>query len=503
MIEKKYNFIKRRDFLKTATMASAGVMLSSVPVWSKLQTKSSMRKKYVIVGTGSRSRMFQKATQTSHKQFSELVGLCDVNIGRLKNAQRRSKDYGMTPPPVYDAKNFDKMIKEQKPDVVIVTTVDGFHHDYIIRSMKMGCDVITEKPMTTNAEKCQAIIDTQKETGRQCRVTFNYRYSPARTQLKELLMSGVIGDVLSVDFHWMLNTFHGADYFRRWHSHKVNSGGLMVHKATHHFDLMNWWLSAIPVEVTAIGKREFYTPQMAKRMGLQQYHERCHTCPEKDKCSFELDLETGERLKRLYLDNEKYDGYYRDRCVFRPDIDIEDTMNVIVRYDNSVTMTYSLNAFNSWEGNTIVFNGTKGRIQHRAEETVYINGTDTVQGGLKKGGTSTKIIPIRGEAYEIDVLTGTGGHGGGDKLLLDDLFLPEIPQDKYMRAADFRSGAYSILIGVAANRCFETGEMVKIEDLVKGIAYPDYPQMPSRTGDIPMPGKSGWSPYGIKKKKKG
>ena len=152
-------------------------------------------------------------------------------------------------------------------------------------------------------------------------------------------MSGVIGDVLSVDFHWMLNTPHGADYFRRWHSYKKMSGGLMVHKATHHFDLVNWWLSANPVSVYANGKREFYTPAMAKRLGLPGPHERCHTCPEKQTCGFELDLAANANLKQLYLDNEQHDGYFRDRCVFRPDIEIEDTMNVIVTYDNGVTLS--------------------------------------------------------------------------------------------------------------------------------------------------------------------
>src|SRR6185503_9481399 len=122
------------------------------------------------------------------------------------------------------------------------------------------------------------------------RVAFNYRYTPVRSQVKELLMGGVIGDVLSVDFNWVLDISHGADYFRRWHSQKKNSGGLMVHKATHHFDLVNWWLSAMPVTVRAQGKREFYTPKMAKRLGLNSHHERCKTCPEKAKCGFELDL---------------------------------------------------------------------------------------------------------------------------------------------------------------------------------------------------------------------
>jgi len=480
---KSYN---RRDFMKISAAASAAIILSR----SDLSWAEDQKNRYVIVGVGSRSRMYQRAIQVYYKQHCKLVGLCDVNEGRLKLAQKRALEHNSEEPPIYDAKDFDKMVAETKPDVVIVTTVDGFHHQYIIRGMELGCDVITEKPMTIDEKKCQSIIDTQKKTGKNCRVTFNYRYSPPRSQVKDLLMSGVIGDLLSVDFHWMLNTYHGADYFRRWHSQKKFSGGLMVHKATHHFDLVNWWLSAIPISVFATGKREFYTPTMVKRFGLNNHHERCHTCTEKSKCGFEMDLSADKSLKALYLDNEKYDGYFRDRCVFRSDIDIEDTMNVLVKYDNNVTLCYSLNAFNSWEGYYIIFNGTKGRIEHQIQEKIYISGTETEQGGIKSGGTTTKIIPLRGPAYFEEPWQGKGGHGGGDTVLLDDLLLPEEQKDEYLRAADQRSGAYSILTGVAANHSMIEGKEIKIADLVKGIGYPDYPEMPSRTGPLPMPQKS-------------
>eukprot|EP01031_Cornospumella_fuschlensis_P047705 gene47705-58443_t len=231
--------------------------------------------------------------------------------------------------------------------------------------MSAGCDVISEKPMTTTAEQCRRILETKQRTGRSVRINFNYRYSPPRTQIKELLMSGEIGDVLSVDFTWLLNTKHGADYFRRWHSDKANSGGLMVHKSTHHFDLVNWWLGAQPETVHAFGSRQFYTPVMAKRMGLQGAHQRCLTCTEKAKCSFYFDLAADNGLKELYLDNEKHDGYYRDQCVWRPEINIEDTMNVMVRYDNGAQLNYALSAYDAWEGYHIAFNGTKGRIEHR------------------------------------------------------------------------------------------------------------------------------------------
>jgi predicted dehydrogenase len=237
----------------------------------------------------------------------------------------------------------------------------------------------------------------------------------------------------------------------------------------------------------ANGKREYYTPQMAKRMGLQSHHERCHTCPEKDKCSFYLNLAGNNNLRELYLDNEQYDGYFRDRCVWRPDIDIEDTMNVIVKYNTGATLSYSLNAFNSWECYYVIFNGTKGRIEHKIEESISISGDGSVPGAIKGDGAYIRIFPLRAPAYEVELWSGQGGHGGGDTLLLNDLFLPEKPQDKYLRAADQRGGAYSVLIGVAANRSMVSNRAVNIDDLVSGIGMPDYPPMPTSKEPVPMP----------------
>jgi len=483
------NCITRRHFARTAAAAGAGGLLSGSRFgWGT--DAAAAKKRYAIVGVGARSAMYQDAIHKTFSQYAELAACCDINAGRLKLAQENARAAGRAEPAVFEAKDFDRMLAQTKPNAVIVTTIDGYHHEYICRAMELGCDVITEKPMTVDADKCNQILDTQRRIKRKCTVTFNYRYTPPRTQVKELLMDGVIGDVLSVDFHWMLNTIHGADYFRRWHSQKRLSGGLMVHKATHHFDLVNWWLSAIPVTVHATGKREFYTPRMATRLGLKSHHERCHTCPEKAQCGFELSLADVPNLKRLYLDNEQYDGYFRDRCVFRPDIDIEDTMNVLAVYNNGVTLSYSVNAFNAWEGYYIIFNGTKGRLEHKIEEQVYISGDATVQGAIKGDGTYIRIFPMRGPAYEVSVRAGLGGHGGGDDVMLEDVFLPEKKPDRCLRAADQRAGAYSILTGIAANRCFVTGQPVQISSLVKDIGYPDYPPMPSREGPVPMPQKT-------------
>ena len=150
------------------------------------------KRRYAQVGLGGRSHMYTEAVVERFASTCEMVGLCDNNAGRLNLCAEWTRERGAEVP-LYSDEQFDQMVADTKPDVVIVTSKDSTHDKYICRAMELGCDVITEKPMTTDEQKCQRIIDTQKETGRTCTVTFNYRYSPPRTQIKDLLMSGVIG----------------------------------------------------------------------------------------------------------------------------------------------------------------------------------------------------------------------------------------------------------------------------------------------------------------------
>lgn len=478
MSEGKKHTLDRRDLLKSAGGIAIG--------WASLGYANSRPRRWAIVGMGSRSRMYLGAITGTFREGNELVGICDSNPGRLDLAGKVAAAGGAGPRR-YLAADVGRMLAELKPDAVIVTTPDSSHDEYIVRALEAGADAVTEKPITTTPEKAQRILDACKKTGRHVRVLFNYRYSPPRTQVKDLLMSNAIGDVLSVDFHWLLNTVHGADYFRRWHSQKQSSGGLMVHKATHHFDLVNWWLGTVPELVMAHGKREFYTPATARRLGLASHHERCRTCPEKKACSFYLDIAADPAFKALYLDNEQHDGYYRDRCVFRPDIDIEDTMNVIVSYRTGATLSYSLNACNAWEGYRVAFNGTKGRLEHEIVEQAFSAGA-TLPPGAEQEAVRTRIVPLRGKPEELVPWTGTGGHGGGDEVMLRQVFGHAEP-DKYQRVADERSGLYSILVGAAANRCFGTGQAVRIAELVRGLEAPAVAPMPDRKTRIPMPAR--------------
>lgn len=436
-----------------------------------------MKKKYVLVGTGGRAFMFVNALMKDFSESCELKALCDTNQTRMAyHNDCIVEKYGAEALPTYLAQEFECMLAEQKPDAVIVTTVDRTHHDYICRAMEAGCDVITEKPMTTDAEKCQQIIDTKKRTGRNVTVTFNYRYSPRNSKVKEVIQAGLIGDVTSVHFEWLLDTKHGADYFRRWHRDKNNSGGLMVHKATHHFDLVNWWINSTPEMVFGMGDLKFYGRTNAEKRGMTKFYNRARNNPIAAEDPFALKItEKDKRLMGLYLNAENEDGYFRDQSVFGENISIEDTMSVMVRYRNKAVMTYSLTAYSPWEGYRVYFNGTKGRLEFNVVETAYVSGDheDFNMPGMRelnnpKENLVPEIVyqPLWGKPVEIEYEKGNlGGHGGGDIRLLTDVFNGS-GEDPLGHAADFIDGAKSILTGIAANRSFATGQPVHVKDLV-------------------------------------
>ena len=439
--------------------------------------KSAARTRYVLVGTGGRSWMYTHALHSTFADIGELCAFADSNQTRMDfNNQLLAEQFKVPALPTYKATDFDRMIAEIKPDCVIVTSMDRTHHRYIIRAMELGCDVITEKPMTVDAEKCQAIIDAKKRTGKNLTVTFNYRYQPKATKGKEVIRSGVLGDILSVHFEWLLDTSHGADYFRRWHRDKRNSGGLLVHKSTHHFDLVNWWMDTEPVTVFAMGGLMFYGKANAENRGVTEFYTRARGSDIAAKDPFALRVSEKDRhLMGLYYNAEHEDQYYRDQSVFGDGISIEDTMGVMVRYRNKAVMTYSLNAHCPWEGLRCCFNGTKGRLELNIVETSYVNAghMDFNQPGFhhldgERKGMVPEILfqPHWGKPMAIEAEEAKGGHGGGDARLLEHIFRGRA-NDPLGHAAGYEDGARSILTGIAANQSIATGLPVDVRTLVQ------------------------------------
>ncbi len=402
-------------------------------------------KRFVQVGCGIRG--IEGYAEPILKEYREHVQLCGVYDINPKRAALVSF-YGGVEVPVYD--DFDEMLRTVKPDTVVVTTKDSMHDFYVIKALEAGCDVIVEKPMTTTFEKANAIKLAEEKSGKTVTVVFNLRYLPFFARVKELIKSGIIGDVLSIHYEWLLDTQHGADYFRRWHRKRENSGSLLVHKSTHHFDLINWFLEDDPIAVNAFGTRKFYGPTREERS------QRCLTCQYKKSCEFYLDINQPP-MDKLYLACEDVDGYYRDSCIFSDEIDIEDTVSVNVLYKQGAVMSYSLTAHSPYEGLKIAINGTKGRLEFCKMDGRY----------AELGQGVNNVITIYNRLGEKIVINAPqdlpGGHGGADEKIRDNLFIG-CKSDPLGQMADVRAGMMSIGIGMAANISMKENRRVYLKE---------------------------------------
>ena len=430
-------------------------------------------KRYAIVGMGVRSSFYYRSIIQDFKENAKLVGICDTNQTRLDAANDHIVELGGERLPTYKSDDFDKMIADEKPDVVIVTTIDSFHHVYCIRAMELGCDAITEKPMTIDEQKLQLMIDAEKQTGKQIRVLFNYRYAPHHTKVRELIDSGVIGEISTVHMDWILDCAHGSDFMRRWHRDKANSGGIQMHKSIHHFDLIHFWLNTEPESVYCVGDLRFYGKENAQRRGEKNLGERYLNNEDAKDDPFAFDIGKSDKLKKLYLNAEHEDGYIRDRNCFAEGITIEDNLSMVITYKSRAVLTYNTYAYAPWEGYRCVFNGSKGRLEINVVEGKYSASGDVVnlsssskyiQGGVEK--TIITVHPLFEDAYEVPVTKGKGGHGGGDPVLLRDVLVGD-KEDQFRRAAYIRDGGNAVLVGVGANHSMKSGMPVKVQELVR------------------------------------
>ena len=435
--------LTRRQFVALSGAGLAGTMLAGA---TSSLAAGSRRRRVAIVGTGGRGVLsWGREIVKEYADVAEIVGLCDTNAKRVEVARQM---LGITVPTFVD---FDLMVRQTRPDAVIVTTMDSVHYRYILRGLDLGCEVITEKPLCTDEQQCQAILDVSRGSANKIIVTHNARHYPETKKMKELLMGKALGELVSVDYHEYLNTDHGSSYFRRWHRLKENSGTLLVTKSCHHFDQVNWLVDAAPTEVSARGELRVYGRNGAFRST------RCRGCPCQKQCPSYWDITKDDFAMKLYASCESEDGYLRDGCVFREDTNIYDTMSVTVKYANQVVLTYTANAFLPYEGQAIVFNGSKGRLEW-----------NTYSGGGYKN-EELRLTRTFGKSEIItDLPRHEGGHGGADGSLQDMIFrTPDAPDPLGLRA-DVRQGALAALVGIAGYHSIERGgEVVKIANMVK------------------------------------
>ncbi len=421
-------------------------------------------KRFVIVGTGGRCTHSYLGPLTSRFQGRvELVGLYDPNAKRMDAANQLVG----TSVPTFN--NFDEMMGTVKPDGVIVTSQDSTHAQYVVGALEKDCEAIVEKPLCTSAEHVRAIRSAAEKSRAKGHVTHNMRFKPDIEVIKREILDGRIGKVLHINFAETLDRSHGADYYRRWHRLIENSGGLMIHKASHHFDLLNWLADSTPETVTALGRQSFYGKHGPFR------GERCSNCEYAEKCNFYVDMFAEEEIRMLYREAESEDGYIRDGCVFDPSIDIPDTFSASIAYNNGIIASFSLNSYAAYESNSIAIEGTLGRLEMRAvHSTGFVAGQKTQNvtqlvndESFGVGRKVTLFLPHEGKVLDLTHGDVKGGHGGADPKMLEFLFGDAAGDDPLNQFAPLDQGIQAVLVGLAANKSIQgNGCPVAVQELV-------------------------------------
>jgi predicted dehydrogenase len=409
--------------------------------------------------------MWGKSLVEDYGDVVEFVGLADINPGRLEYALQ----YIGVDCPTFTS--FDEMLETVPMDILLVNTVDSTHHEFIVKGVQKGLTVVTEKPMTTDEDKCQQILDAERSGDGRVIAAMNYRYGILFTELKELLEEKRFGTLVSMDFNWYLNTYHGASYFRRWHGLRDKGGTLLLHKAAHHFDLLNWFADSDPVQVAAFGALEHYGHNSPIR------GDNCRSCPHKNDCKYFWDITESDHYMKLYVANEKHDGYIRDNCLFREEIDIYDKMAVQIKYANNVQVSYSLTTYSPYEGFRLAFNGTEGRfetweglpwLEKQQEDQAALYEKEMSQSGEEDPDRYHEIISSanwEGQSHIRKLPYIRRGHWGGDTIMKDQIFRGIKPEKDFGQAAGVRGGAMSVLVGVAARKSIEENRIVNIDEL--------------------------------------
>ncbi len=416
--------------------------------------------------------MFIEPVLNDFHEGNQIVGLLDVDPRRLELCKEIYPVLSNVP--VYYPEQFQQMVEEIAPNTVIVASRDNTHIEYILQGLANDLDVITEKPMVTTAEDARKVMEAEATSAGNVTVAFNYRYNAFHRKIKELILDGKIGRITSVDLNWYIDTYHGASYFKRWNRKRELSGGLSIHKSTHHFDLINWWLDQNPVEVFAYGALNYYGKDGELNPSPTD-NRYCGTCSEQLNCDYYMRWSNRRHSLKVKDDHIKsdsdkepsYSNYRPDACIFDHEIDIEDTYVATVKYDKGAFLSYSINFSVPYEGYRLAINGTKGRI-----ETTEYHEPSRVPFPIPE--QTIDYYPLFGSKETIHVVQSKGAHGGGDPLIQEELFLGVDPTRPYKILAGAEAGAYSIAVGEGVWKSSKTNQPVRVDELLQSTVIKDY-----------------------------
>lgn len=443
----------RRDAIKVIGLASMPVSLSSWATNEKgepiilpddiFHQKLSNPLTAITLGAGSRGNVYGDYAVEYPDQL-DIVGVAEPIPFRN---ERYTKKHNITPANRFNT--WEDVFKKPKfADAVIISTPDTLHYGPCMAALKMGYDVLLEKPISPSEKECRDIMELTKKTGRIVAVCHVLRYSPYFIRLKELLQSGAIAEVVSLQHFEPIEHVHMSHSYVRgnWHNSK-ESTPIILAKSCHDLDIIKWMLGKSSKKIQAFGDLKWFTNKNAPQGSAARCTDGCaveKTCPysalkiyyRQRQRTYVFDLpEEKEKEAEAIMNYLKTTNY--GRCVYRMNNDQCDHYTTNILFDDNITASFSMEAFTPWGGRRTRIMGSMGFIEgDMTQFTIY----NFSSGESKK--FETKALDVANYKNE--------GHGGGDWRLVANWIQAVAQQNPTLLTSTIDNSIESHVMGFAA-----------------------------------------------------
>ncbi len=417
--------------------------------------------KVILIGAGNRGGVYTDVMSDLPEQF-QVVAVAEPRDSRRERIQQKHNL-----PDNMCFTDYKPLLALGKiADIALIATMDRDHFEPAMMAIDLGYDLMLEKPITPTPEECIALTENAKKHGVRVVICTVLRYTPLFIKLKEIIDSGRIGKVMSINHEECVEFVHQSHSFVRgnW-GNSERSSVMLLQKSCHDMDILQWLLGKKCKKVQSFGSLSYFTAENAP----EGAPERCiEGCPVGDTCiynSVKLYLESDsnwfrsaatklvkssdEDVKKSLLESNY------GKCVFHCDNDVVDHQTVNMLFEDDVTVTFTMNAFNTG-GRYINIYGTKGEIR-----------------AALKGDTPIRVYDIVSKETEEIPSSGTdgvlGGHGGGDAGIVRTLYSYMVGEYNGVSVPTIEESCYNHLITFAAEHARNTGTVVDVEEYINGL----------------------------------
>lgn len=365
-----------------------------------------------IIGVGMRGYALAPYWQRADGR-SEVVAAADPDWGKLDRFTHDINGSGFV------TSDYRELLERPDIDAIAVMSPDDCHEEQAIAALQAGKHVFCEKPLAVTTEGCDRILKAWQASGKQLMVGFNMRYMNMFRTMKQIVDSGVIGEIKAVWVRHFVG-FGGDFYFHDWHARRKHTTSLLLQKGSHDIDMIHWLTGQYTKKVTAFGSRDFFGGNEANDL-------TCPTCSKKETCT---EAQFNARVQ----------------CAFRQKVDVEDNHMVLLELENGIKAAYLQCHFTPDYHRNYTLIGTEGRVENsEPDNKVWV-----------KTRRSNTWRELSDRTYHIKKAEGT--HSGADPVICND-FLDMIQYDKEPVAQPL-AGRMSVAAGCAATQSLRAGGQI-------------------------------------------